>query len=193
MKKHNIIIILFSMTLALISFAYGYKIMKDRDRGRSSEILITEEEDDSELEILKEGMNISPNTFIEKNTFYKACNHNITKLNNADDAIINMDESQYRGYMKENYPNITIVEFSIERIVLREERAHMCPNHYIIGESDGKIAIYRIDENGERHLDKAFEDYPISLLKKIDQEKLIEGIIVDSEEELSNVLENFIS
>ena len=42
-------------------------------------------------------------------------------------------------------------------------------------------------------LDKVFDDYPISLLKEIDQKKLKEGIRVDSLEELSDVLENFIS
>ena len=104
-----------------------------------------------------------------------------------------MTEKQYREYIKENYPNIKIISFSISEIVLREERDHLCENHYIIGQSDGKIAIYGIDENGERFLNKIFNDYSISLLKKIDQEKLTKGIVVDSEEELSDVLENFIS
>ncbi|MFA7412600.1 MAG: BofC C-terminal domain-containing protein, partial [Tissierellaceae bacterium] len=70
---------------------------------------------------------------------------------------------------------------------------HLCENHYVIGEKDGNIAIYRIDENGERKLETFFPDYPISLLMEIDQNKLIEGIVIDSQEELSDVLENFIS
>ena len=41
-------------------------------------------------------------------------------------------------------------------------------------------------------MDTIFEDYPF-LVDEIDQEKLIEGIRVDSEEELSEILENFIS
>lgn len=151
------------------------------------------DEDAGDLEILQEEERISPNTFIEIRVHYKECNHNITKLNEQDENIINMTEEEYKEYMKENYPNVKIVSFSAEEIVLSEERDHLCPNHFIIGESDGKIAIYRIDENGERYLDKIFNDYSISLLKEIDQEKLIEGIVVDDEEELSNVLENFIS
>ena len=104
-----------------------------------------------------------------------------------------MTEEEFNNYIEENFPNVKIISFSIDEIKLEEERNHLCPNHYIIGVSNGKIAIYSIDENGERVLNKVFEDYPISLLKKIDQDKLIEGIVVDSEEELSNVLENFIS
>ncbi len=123
----------------------------------------------------------------------KKCEHSITNLENAKEETINMTEKQYRKYMKENYPNIKIISFSPKEIVLREERNHLCPNHYIIGQADGKIAIYRIDEKGEKYLDKVFNDYPISLLKEVDQERLKDGIIVDSEEELSDVLENFIS
>ena len=61
-----------------------------------------------------------------------------------------------------------------------------------MGEADNKVAIYKIDENGERYVYKIFDDYPIALLKSR-PEKLQEGIVVDSEEELSDVLENFIS
>nr|WP_272878533.1 BofC C-terminal domain-containing protein [Clostridium sp. Cult3] len=95
--------------------------------------------------------------------------------------------------MGENYSNIKILSFSVKEIVLREERNHLCPNHYIIGESDGKIAIYGIDERGEKYLNRVFKDYSISLLKEVDQLRLKAGIVVDSEEELSDVLENFIS
>ncbi len=197
MKKRNgILIFLFCITLFLASFIYGYKIMGHRINKKPLITDKNQEEDiveNLDLEILREDERISPNTFIEKTIHYNTCNHNITKLNNADNEIINMTEKQYREYIKENYPNIKIISFSISEIVLREERDHLCENHYIIGQSDGKIAIYGIDENGERFLNKIFNDYSISLLKKIDQEKLTKGIVVDSEEDLSDVLENFIS
>ncbi|MCF6462753.1 BofC C-terminal domain-containing protein [Clostridium sp. Cult1] len=194
MKKQNaILIFLFCTALFFISFVYGYKMMGPKVNKQN--IIIGEDrtEDNMDLEILKEEEKISPNVYIEKKTYYKACNHNITKLNELDEKIVNMTEKQYRDYMEENFPNVKIISFSINRIVLREEKDHLCPNHYIIGESEGKIAIYRIDENGDRVLDRVFNDYSISLLKQIDQEKLKQGIRVDSEEELSNVLENFIS
>ncbi|MCG4586227.1 BofC C-terminal domain-containing protein, partial [Anaerosalibacter bizertensis] len=88
---------------------------------------------------------------------------------------------------------IKIIAFSTQKIVLREERNHLCPNHYVVGESEGKIAIFKINDSGEKVLDKIFNDYPLSLLKEVDQQKLKDGIVVDNEEELSDVLENFIS
>ena len=198
MKKQNtILIIVFSVVLFLVSFISSYRMMSSKVNKKP---LIADEdyehkdiEDNLELEILGEEDRISPNTFVEKRVHYNSCNHNITKLDNADDEIINMTEKQYREHIKENYPNIKIISFSVKEIVLREERNHLCPNHFIIGESDGNIAIYGIDEDGQKFLDKVFSNYPISLLKEIDQEKLIKGILVDSEEELSDVLENFIS
>ncbi|QQY78767.1 BofC-like protein [Keratinibaculum paraultunense] len=193
MKKYNpILIFLFCGILFFASFICGYKMMSKTNR----ELVL--EDDDSykkqkELEILGEEERISPNTFIEKKVYYKQCEHSITKLDNVSEEIVNLTETQFREYIKENYPNIKILSFSPKKIVLKEERNHLCPNHYIIGESDGKIAIYRINEEGSKYLDRVFKDYPISLLKEIDQEKLKNGIIVDSEEELSDVLENFIS
>lgn len=195
-KQNGVLIFLFCVALFLGSFIFGYKMI---GTNTNEGPLVSEEdkedrnEDVSDLEILKEEERISPNTFIEIKIYYKECNHTITKLSELDDNIVNMTEEEYREYMEENFPNIEIVSFSVDEIKLNEERNHLCPNHYIIGESDGKIAIYRIDENGEKYLDRIFDDYSITLLKEIDQEKLKEGIRVDSEEELSNVLENFIS
>ena len=151
------------------------------------------QEGDLDLEILREEDRISPNTDIVLKIYYNSCNHSITRLKTADDEIINMTEKQFIEYIRGNYPERKIISFSPREIVLREERKHLCPNHYIIGEANGYIAIYGIDEEGKKYLDKVFKDYPISLLKEIDRKKLINGIVVDSEEELSDVLENFIS
>lgn len=194
MKKQNgILIFLFCLTLFLTSFIYGYKMMGNK--GDNKPLITSEDlkEGEDGLEILRENDKISPNTFVEKTIYYNFCNHTITELDNADSEIINMTENQYRKYMEENYSNIKVISFSVKEIVLREERNHLCKNHYIIGESEGNIAIYAIDENGKRVLEKVFDGYSISLLKEVDQQKLKDGIIVDSEEELSNVLENFIS
>lgn len=198
MKKYNIILIfLFCGILFFTSFLYGYKLIANRANKKPMLIGNDREEDiideQLELEIIREEERISPNTFVEKKIYYKKCKHSITNLENAKEETINMTEKQYRRYMEENYPNIKILSFSPKEIVLREERNHLCSNHYIIGQVDGKIAIYRIDERGEKYLDKVFKDYPISLLKEVDQERLKDGIVVDSEEELSDVLENFIS
>ncbi|NLY66090.1 MAG: hypothetical protein GX069_00860 [Tissierellia bacterium] len=193
MKRYiGIYIFIFCFILFLTSFGIGYYLTSIRN-GRNLAIENTEISGIEDLEIIQEVERITPNTFIEIRIHYKKCNHNITKLNEKDNNIVNMTEEEYKAYLRENYPNVKLIKFSSKEILLEEERNHLCPNHYIIGEHEGKVAVFKIDDNGQMYLDKVFADYPITLLKKIDQEKLREGIIVDSEEELSDVLENFIS
>lgn len=193
MKRYTgLYIFLFCFILFLTSFGIGYYLTSIRDYGNVVE-QNTEIDSLEDLPIIQEVERITPNTFIEIRVHYSQCNHNIIKLNEKDNNIVNMTEEEYKAYLKENYPNVRLISFSSREIRLEENRNHLCPNHYIIGEHDGKVAIFKIDENGEKYLDKVFIDYPLSLLKEIDQEKLRDGIIVDTEEELSDVLENFIS
>ena len=196
MKKSNIIIIFLICTvLFIISFGYGYYFIDKRvsEKPNTDNDLVASDDEKGDLEIIKEEERISPNTFIETQTKYTECGHTITNVSQAQDEFINMIESEFREYMKDNYPNTKIVSFSAKKIVLQEVKNYLCPNHYVVGEYQGNIAIFKIDENGERVLEKLFNDYPISLLNDVDQEKLKKGIVVDNEEELSNVLEIFIS
>lgn len=193
MKRYTgLYIFLFCFILFLTSFGIGYYLTSIRHSGNVVE-QNTDIHNTEDMAILQEVERITPNTFIEIRIHYKECKHNITKLNQKDNNIVNMTEEEYRAYLKENYPNVKLISFSSREIILEEEKNHLCPNHYIIGEHEGKVAIFKIDENGERYLEKVFVDYPITLLKEIDQDKLREGIVVNTEEELSDVLENFIS
>ena len=191
LKKNNgLLIFTVCFVLFLASFIFGYIMM---ERAVEEPKIAEKNTHVDDMEIVQQEDRISPNTVIEVKINYKECDHSMTKIVELDDIIINMTEEQYRKYMEENFPNVRILSFSSKEIRLSEERNHLCPNHYIIGEADSKVAIYKIDENGEKYVYKIFDEYPISLLKELDQEKLKEGIVVDSEEELSDVLENFIS
>ncbi len=198
MKKYKFLpIFLVSLILFFISFTLGYQLMKNEVRSnRQISKLDSEKENSynySDLEILKEDSRISPNTFIEERIHYSVCGHIITKTRKVEDEYVNMSKKEFEEYIKNNYTNQRIISFSTNKIVLGINKDYLCENHYIIGEKDGKIAIFKIDENGNRALDNVFDDYPISLLMEVDQERIIKGIVVDSKEELSNVLENFIS
>ena len=104
-----------------------------------------------------------------------------------------MTRKEFTDYIGDNFPSQNLISYTSNKIALGVVKNYLCEKHYIVGEENGKIAIFKIGENGERILDKVFVDYPISLLMEIDQQKISEGILVDSEEELSEILENFIS
>lgn len=194
MKRYSgLYIFLLCIGLFAASFGIGYYVTSLRHENNNIDISQENDKEYEDLAIIQEEERITPNTYIEIRTHYKECHHNIIKEWEKDDKIVNMTEDEYREYLKENYPNVNLVKFSSEEIILEEERDHLCPNHYIIGEYEGKVAVFKIDEHGEKYLYKVFADYPITLLKEIDQEKLREGIIVNTEEELTDVLENFIS
>ncbi|MSS44136.1 hypothetical protein FYJ27_10500 [Anaerosalibacter bizertensis] len=194
MKKFSIFLIsVLCVTIFLLSFVYGYYFTNRKITNKPNNTKNISKSKPNDLEIVKEDNVISPNTFVEKEINYSECGHVVTDTFKANDEIINKTEKDFRNYIKENYPNIKIIAFSTQKIVLREERNHLCPNHYVVGESEGKIAIFKINDSGEKILDKIFNDYPLSLLKEVDQQKLKDGIVVDNEEELSDVLENFIS
>lgn len=193
MKKFSAFLIsVLCVTIFLLSFVYGYYFINKKINNKPNSAKNSIDKTNN-LEIVREENVISPNTFIEKEIEYSECGHTIVDTSKANEEIVNKDEKDFREYIKENYPNTKIIAFSSQKIVLKEERNHLCPNHYIVGESEGKIAIFKVNENGEKILDKIFKDYPLSLLKEVDQQKLKDGIVVDNEEELSDVLENFIS
>lgn len=198
MRRDKFVPIFFlSLILFFTSFILGYQLMRNelepKDRISELDTENNQKDDYSDLEILKEDNRISPNTFIEERVHYRTCDHVITKVKKVEDEFVNMTREEFEKYIEDNYTNQRVISFSTTKITLGINKNHLCENHYVVGEEDGKIAIFKIDENGNKVLDKVFDDYPISLLMEVDQERLIEGIVVDSEEELSNVLENFIS
>ena len=63
---------------------------------------------------------------------------------------------------------------------------------YLIREYTGKIAVYRVMDDGESELSSLL-DVEVGTLPKADQEKLKEGIGVKSEEEMLQLLEDYMS
>lgn len=195
-NRKNKYILAISLVLFIISFGFGYFIMDNNINKDNNKILAVEpnvNEEIPDIEIIKEENRISPNTFIEERIHYKECGHLISNITLAKDDIVNMTKDELIEYLYSNSSNFRLISFSNVKIVLWGEKNYLCPDHYIVSEENGKIAIFKIDEFGERILEKVYVEYPINILKAEDQQKLKEGIIVDSIDELSNILENFIS
>lgn len=190
-------ILIFSFILFVLSFSFGYFIMDNNIKKEQNNIStrrpIDEIDDNEDIEIVHEENRITPSTVIEERIHYKVCDDIPTVENNAPVELVNMTKEELVEYLESNSPEVRLVSFSSERIVLWSEKDQLCTNHFIIGEENGKIAIFKIDDEGEKVLDKVFLEYPINILRPIDQEKLREGIRVNSEEDLSDIIENYIS
>ncbi|HOC09851.1 MAG TPA: hypothetical protein PKN88_10015, partial [Bacillota bacterium] len=64
-----------------------------------------------------------------------------------------------------------------------------CPGHYVLRMLSGYVAIYMTAENGEETLVEV-TDIPVSILRLKDQQRLREGILLDSMEEVDQYLED---
>jgi hypothetical protein len=203
MKKNKVFsLILACLIISLSSFFIGYYLIQGKGQEKpQKDIMQSEldekkpEDNDKDYEIATqpdEEELIGPYTVIEIITYYKECGHFISKVEKADSKIINMNEEEFKSYIHNINKDWRMVLFTHERVIIEEEREHLCPNHFIIGVEGDRIAIFKINEEGERVLYKIV-DVEITMLKEIDQEKLKKGIVIDSEEEIGDVLENFIS
>lgn len=202
MKKRYIFTIgAVCILLSILSFSYVYNL------------IMNDTNDNEDLEFSNEGIQgkldnnlsnelpstttnkkrISPNTTIEYVIYFLECGHRERKITKASRALVNMDEKSFKSMIQKSHSDWSVVKFSPERTVIEIEKEQLCTNHYIIGVKGGKIAIFKINSEGEKVLDKVIESAPISILKPIDQQRLIKGIKVDSREEISDILENFIS
>ena len=195
-NKRNKYIFALSFVLFVASFAIGYFIMDRNIKNETNRLTAHEqnqEEISPDIEIVKEENRISPNTFIETRIHYKECGHLVSNAALASEEYVNLTKDELIEYLYANSPDLRLISFSTVKVVLWGEKNHLCKDHFVIGEEDGKIAIFKIGDDGERILDKVFVEYPINVLLGLDQEKLKEGIVVDTQDQLSDILEDYIS
>jgi hypothetical protein len=125
-------------------------------------------------------------TFIFERT-YKSCGHNSISYRSATAEEAGLSKEQIESM----YSSWAIKEFSPSIVWLCEEVDGYCPNHYIVKEKDGCIAIYRPLEDGQgfylvhqTNIDTAFLSADI-------QERIKEGWVVDSLEQVEQLMESW--
>lgn len=185
------------LTASIVSGFYlgvfaGDKIVNKKPQEKVDEPQDISMEEQNNVEIAREEEKIRPNTDIEYIIYYTQCDHTIRESKKPDENMINMNEKDLDEYILSRELDWKVVYFNNNKVIIKVNKEQICPNHYVLKEKDGRIAVYKINEQGEMDL-KEIISHPVSLLREVDQEKLRKGIIVDSQEELINTLENFIS
>lgn len=203
MKRNPLLVVVMTSVIVLVLGAMGgyylsenspNKKLKYRDDNTSLDRSDNKDRDSENLELsLTDKKIIGLGTMIEYKTIYLECGHEIKRTSKPEKDMLSLTQEQLEGYLANNSPEWFIEEFSKDKVVIYTEKNHLCPNHFIIGEKNGKIVIFKVNEKGEKVLHKILKDTSTSTLKKVDQEKLKEGIVVNSEEEAGQILENFIS
>jgi len=129
---------------------------------------------------------LTPNTQLIFKTYFSSCRHTIEKSIQASGDETSMSEQQ----LKEKYAGWEISAFSPPVVEFSRTIDTYCPNHYIIGVSDGFIAIYVYDENGQKTMAEK-TDISTATLTPEDQQALRGGIVVYTEDQKEQTLEGF--
>jgi len=184
--------------LAVMVLSYGYikrlpaiydKIYKDNpiaeetNETREDNNKVVDEALPHSIEVLK---TITKATMkIERH--YSSCNHIL-----AEEYPM---ESRYVGKTKEElasmFPDWHLKIFSPEQVVFRVDINSYCPDHYIIKSEDEYLVIFRSDKDTGIPLAVEAMEYDFDRLTTEIQEKVSEGIVVDSIEEVEQLLENW--
>ena len=148
----------------------------------------TEEYQNSEKEIETDSQEekISPNCLLTLKKYYEECNHTINEYIDIPQDLVNGTEED----LKKEYPYWQIEKYSSNEIILYKEFNSNCGQHFVLREDEGKITVYKINENNEEEIYEKTE-ISVEYLSETDKGKISEGIKVNGIEELNQLLEDF--
>ena len=195
---NKVIITMISIIIIISAIFTAFAIVKaNRNENAEQEQLATEEILDDctdEYELMQEQTVItnseqektSPNCSLTIKTYFDECKHIITQYSNLPEEFVNFTKDQ----IQEQYPDYKIQAFSSNEIALYQEKEGECGEHYLVKDSDGIVVIYKILE--DETLEK-IEETSISTeyLPEADKINLVNGIKVNGQRNLNQLLENF--
>ncbi len=129
---------------------------------------------------------ISPNCLLILKKYYDECNHTINEYVDVPQDLVNGTEED----LKKEYPYWQIEKYSNNEIILYKEFNSNCGQHFVLREDEGKITVYKINENNEEEIYEKTE-ISVEYLSETDKGKISEGIKVNGIEELNQLLEDF--
>lgn len=129
---------------------------------------------------------ISPNCLITLKRYYNECQHTINEYIDVPQNLVNGTQED----LEKEYPNWEIQKYSSNEIILYREFDSNCGQHFILRNDNGKITIYKINEEMQ---EEVYEKTEISVeyLTETDKVEIQNGIRVNGVEELNQLLEDF--
>lgn len=145
-----------------------------------------EEQSKEEIEANSNEEKVSPNALLILKRYYKECNHTINEYIDIPQNLVNKTQEDV---IKE-YPNWEIQKYSSTEIILYKEFESACGQHFILRSNNGKIIIYKVNENNEEEI---YQETEISTdyLTETDKIEIEKGISVNGVEELNQLIEDF--
>lgn len=198
MNKKTIAIIAGILTINVILYiAYVIVSVKNKDNEAEKDIFMSEEtvEDDCMNEYMEENLTqttsaneekVAANAILILKKYYAKCDHTINEYVELPKELVNMTKNE----VEEQYPEWEVIGFSPEKITLYKEFDESCNEHFKLKIEDGKVFIYKMNEDGK---EEVYEKTNISseYLTDTDLINIQNGLEVYGQEELNKVIEDF--
>lgn len=180
-RKHRKLIILFVMLfIVAVSGVAGFLIAEGEPR-----IVAEKEGDESAVQAGADNDRITKDTVITWDYEYEMCKHHVYMDAQPDPQMIGLSFTQ----LQDAYPNVNIVSFSAEEVVLKKNFECYCPEHYILKRCEDKLAVYRT-ASGSDKLDNYINiDIDFEGLEEDDQQELEVGRVFSDFDDLQAFLE----
>lgn len=181
-RKHRKLIITFAMLfIVAVSGVVGFLIAEGEPR-----IVAEKEEEESAVQAGADNDRITKDTVITWDYEYEMCKHHIYIDSAPDPDMIGLSFTQ----LQDAYPNVNIISFSAEEVVLKKSFECYCPEHYILKRSGDKLAVYRTASGSDKldnyiNIDIDFED-----LEEDDRKALEVGRVFSDFDDLQAFLED---
>lgn len=190
---------LFFILFLLIAFAYSYiwGIAKYKDENKDTKYsnVDTYYEKGYSSEINLNDI-ISANTKVVFKTQYIKSGDYDEKIQNVSEKVIGKSREEIEQIYKNDGYKLESMDST--KIILVKSVDSYAPNKYVFGIKEGRLAIYRTDNNGYQYIEDESKDItPIraETLKKLDLELLIKGakqFEFDTREQAEAKLEDYI-
>lgn len=217
-KNRGGIVFVVCILLLLAGFTYGYissnkTLNKPQDISKIEDNTKTEKDNpttnnkvnekiqnEDTSEVVKNDDDANPDSIGEVNedseivfnTYYVKTGDVDTKKAKIPVKVIGANLKEFKEYIEKNYEGWKLRSISTESASLFRQVDGYNPNYYFIQNKDGYIAVYKINESGEKVLYEE-TDISISTLSETDKKKLNEGILAKSKEELFRIIEDYSS
>lgn len=198
------------LIFGLVGFIFGYYIGplrvgenpqvtelddNNRQQEENSKLGLTElpeNPEDLDEPVASHKISIGEDTKIIYRTHFTQCQTIRDDVTAPDEKMIGLKEQDFKALVALDLSDWQVVRFSGDEVILFQAKDQICPNHYLVSHQDGYIAIYQFDEAGVRHLVEK-TSIPIAVLPKVDQDKLSRGILLKTQEEVNQLLEDYSS
>lgn len=195
MKKFGIVLSIIIIIIIAICFGIYIYNSENKAENNTNNIKITNQTDNNkinnnlinntvETNISEE--KISPNATLILKRQYKECGHVIKEYKEIPENLVNLTKEE----LQERYKEWEIENFNPLDVTLIKQEEGICGEHYVLRQSDGMIAVYKIDEEGRENLEE-MTGITVEYLTENDKMEIEEGIEVYGKEELNSVLENY--